>query len=65
MKKGTQKGALFKTNPGNNLLSQRVAPSLPSAHGGLTAVFGMGTGVSHHGILTREISHSKLNRLVG
>ena len=31
---------------GNDLLSQRVTPSVPSALEGLTAVFGMGTGVS-------------------
>ena len=32
--------------PGSYLLSQRVAPQVPSAWEGLTAVFGMGTGGS-------------------
>ena len=32
--------------PGNDLLSQGVAPQLPSALRSLTSVFGMGTGVS-------------------
>ena len=29
---------------GGDLLSQAVSSQVPSAHGGLTAVFGMGTG---------------------
>ena len=33
-------------DPGNFLLSQAVPSSVPSAFGGLTSVFGMGTGVS-------------------
>ena len=33
-------------NPGDVLLSQGVAPQVPSALAGLTAVFGMGTGVA-------------------
>ena len=33
-------------NPGGVLLSQGVTPQVPSALAGLTAVFGMGTGVS-------------------
>src|SRR5688572_8340495 len=32
--------------PGNDLLSREVTLAVPSALGGLTAVFGMGTGVS-------------------
>src|SRR5439155_5138879 len=32
--------------PGSVLLSQGVYPQVPSARAGLTAVFGMGTGVS-------------------
>src|SRR5262249_15666526 len=39
----------LKTNrelPGNDLLSHPVARAVPSALVGLTAVFGMGTGVS-------------------
>ena len=32
--------------PSNVLLSRRVAPTVPSALKGLTAVFGMGTGVA-------------------
>ena len=31
---------------GNDLLSHRVTPTVPSAQEGLTTVFGMGTGVS-------------------
>ncbi len=33
-------------NPGGDLLSQGASPQVPSARAGLTAVFGMGTGVS-------------------
>jgi hypothetical protein len=33
-------------NPGNVLLSHQVALTVPSALEGLTAVFGMGTGVT-------------------
>ena len=33
-------------DPGNFLLSQAVPSSVPSAFGGLTSVFGMGTGGS-------------------
>ena len=33
-------------NPGDVLLSQGDAPQVPSALAGLTAVFGMGTGVA-------------------
>jgi hypothetical protein len=33
-------------NPGGVLLSQGATPQVPSALAGLTAVFGMGTGVS-------------------
>ena len=36
----------FYFNPGNDLLSHRVTPAVPSAHEGLTTVFGMGTGVT-------------------
>jgi hypothetical protein len=37
---------VFLYLPGNDLLSQGVAPQLPSALRSLTSVFGMGTGVS-------------------
>jgi hypothetical protein len=33
-------------NPGGDLLSQGASPQVPSARADLTAVFGMGTGVS-------------------
>ena len=33
-------------NPGNDLVSHAVARAVPSAQGGLTSVFGMGTGVT-------------------
>ena len=36
----------FVRNPGGDLLSQGASPQVPSARAGLTAVFGMGTGVS-------------------
>jgi hypothetical protein len=35
-----------RKNPGNVLLSHQVALTVPSALEGLTAVFGMGTGVT-------------------
>ncbi len=38
--------SFFKINAGDDLLSQRVAPQVPSAQEGLTSVFGMGTGVT-------------------
>ena len=37
---------LVNRNPGGDLLSQGASPQVPSARAGLTAVFGMGTGVS-------------------
>ena len=36
----------LKLKPGNGLLSRGVTTQVPSALEGLTAVFGMGTGVS-------------------
>ncbi len=36
----------FEKYSGDDLLSQGVSPQVPSARAGLTAVFGMGTGVS-------------------
>ena len=36
----------YKKIPGSDLLSHGVTPEVPSAEEGLTAVFGMGTGVS-------------------
>jgi hypothetical protein len=36
----------MKKSPGNVLLSHQVALTVPSALEGLTAVFGMGTGVA-------------------
>jgi hypothetical protein len=45
--KGAPYGTPFATKkPGGDLLSQGVCPQVPSARAGLTAVFGMGTGVS-------------------
>ena len=51
--RGTKKARLISRpvglsciNPGNDLLSHRAAPAVPSALEGLTAVFGMGTGVT-------------------
>ena len=38
--------AFVQRNPGDVLLSQGASPQVPSALTGLTAVFGMGTGVS-------------------
>ena len=39
-------GGIVSRNPGGVLLSQGATPQVPSALTGLTAVFGMGTGVS-------------------
>ena len=39
-------GASSSRNPGDVLLSQGASPQVPSALAGLTAVFGMGTGVA-------------------
>jgi hypothetical protein len=39
-------GAFYKLIPGDDLLSHTLAHAVPSALRGLTAVFGMGTGVS-------------------
>ena len=44
--KGQEKSWPFNLTPGNDLLSHRVTPAVSSAREGLTAVFGMGTGVS-------------------
>ena len=38
--------AVIKFNPGSVLLSHPCEEAVPSALGGLTSVFGMGTGVS-------------------
>jgi hypothetical protein len=40
------RGPDFKKETGGDLLSQGVAPQVPSALKGLTALFGMGRGVS-------------------
>ena len=40
-----ERGTIVR-NPGDVLLSQGISPQVPSALVGLTAVFGMGTGVS-------------------
>ena len=40
---------------GSLLLSHTVSGIVPSAAGGLTIVFGMGTGVSHRRITTSQI----------
>lgn len=50
-----QGGCWIYLKPGHYLLSQGVAPLLPSAHGGLTARFGMVLGVSLRGIGTQVI----------
>ncbi len=42
----SQSEGLLQRNPGGVLLSQGATPQVPSALAGLTAVFGMGTGVS-------------------
>ena len=42
----TPKGLVITINCGDALLSQGASPQVPSALTGLTAVFGMGTGVS-------------------
>ena len=42
----SSKGIQSMRNPGGDLLSQGASPQVPSARAGLTAVFGMGTGVS-------------------
>src|SRR6059058_2501971 len=39
-------GAFCVFNPGNDLVSHKVALAVPSALRGLTSVFGMGTGVT-------------------
>jgi hypothetical protein len=39
-------GPISSKYPGDVLLSQGVAPQVPSALASLTAVFGMGTGVA-------------------
>ena len=39
-------GRFLKIIPGDDLLSHTLARAVPLALGGLTAVFGMGTGVS-------------------
>ena len=41
-----ERRAFSERNPGGVLLSQGATPQVPSALAGLTAVFGMGTGVS-------------------
>ena len=40
------RGPVSSKYPGDVLLSQGVSPQVPSALAGLTAVFGMGTGVA-------------------
>ena len=42
----SSEGTSSMRNPGGDLLSQGASPQVPSARAGLTAVFGMGTGVS-------------------
>ncbi len=43
---GTTRRAMKQKKPGDDLLSQLLAKLVPSALEGLTAVFGMGTGIS-------------------
>ena len=43
---------------GSLLLSHTVSGIVPSAAGGLTIVFGMGTGVSHRRITTSQMIFS-------
>src|SRR5690606_37262268 len=45
-KKASPEGLALKERTGGVLLSQGVAPQVPSALKGLTALFGMGRGVS-------------------
>ena len=45
-KKSSTKGAFFINSTGNDLLSHTVTHAVPSALESLTAVFGMGTGVT-------------------
>ena len=40
------RGISHSNYSGGDLLSQGVAPQVPSARAGLTSVFGMGTGVT-------------------
>ena len=47
---------------GNDLLSHRVAPAVPSALEGLTTVFGMGTGVSPPQWSPNEANYTRLGR---
>ena len=42
----SMRGLFVCLNPGNDLVSHKVALAVPSAQRGLTSVFGMGTGVT-------------------
>ncbi len=44
--KNAAQAAFFEHSSGGDLLSHELAPAVPSALRGLTAVFGMGTGVT-------------------
>jgi hypothetical protein len=43
---GTRPERAFSLEAGGGLLSQGISPQVPSTLTGLTAVFGMGTGVA-------------------
>ena len=43
---GREPGGVFQGKAGDGLLSHHLAMAVPSALQGLTAVFGMGTGVA-------------------
>ena len=55
-----------KKNPGDDLLSRRLSPAVPSALRGLTSLFGMGRGVSpalgSPGILNANPNHEDTDR---
>ena len=51
---------VFKNNPGDDLLSHPVAQAVPSALEGLTAVFGMGTGVTPPVLSPRKLFDDKI-----
>ena len=60
-------GSCFEVKTGGDLLSQGVAPQVPSALRCLTALFGMGRGVStallHHRNLARPFPAELQNRI--
>ena len=55
----------MRKSPGNVLLSHQAALTVPSALEGLTAVFGMGTGVALSLVSPGISANKKGNRIVG